>query len=191
MKLWTIQPIEILDIINSKGYFICDISKSDYYEDNNFIKAYDWLNKEMCKRVGPPPNGVFYPVWAWYSRKGVHKKPDLRESAYAKKGTKCVCLEIEIDDSRVLLHDYDDWHFVLNDWYLFYPLNEEEYKKGNAYFENLPYYVKDIVKKKSWENIFNLQKIDNSWSKRGYYIQATFWVLFKKDIKNIVYFTAR
>lgn len=191
MRIWTIQPLDVVDIIKRKGYFICDIKKSEYYTETSFINAYNWLNKEMCKRIGSPPKGVTYPIWAWYSRDGKHKKPDLRESAYAQRGTMCACIELEIDESRVLLHDYDDWHFVLNNWYLFYPLNEEEYQKGTDYFESLPENYQEKVREKSWEHIFDLRKIDNPWTKRGYYIQATFWVLYKKDIVNIQYFKAR
>ena len=31
MILWTTQPKSILDIINDKGVFTCDIAKSEWY----------------------------------------------------------------------------------------------------------------------------------------------------------------
>lgn len=191
MRIWTIQPVKVLDIINKQGYFICDIKQSSFYKDACFIKAYDWLYKRMCEKIGTPPKGVTYPIWAWYMREGKNKKPDLRESGYQKRGTNCVCIELEIDSSRVVLSDFDDWHFVLNNWFLFYPLNEKEYERGTIYFENLSIEEQEKIKEKSWESIFSLKQIDNDWSRRGYNIQATFWVLYKEDIKSIKRFKAR
>ena len=43
-----------------------------------FDEAYKWIALQMEKRVGPPPEGVKFPVWAWYMQNGKHKKPDLR-----------------------------------------------------------------------------------------------------------------
>ena len=47
------------------------------------------------------------------------------------------------------------------------------------------------LKEKSWNSVFSLEKIDNDWSRRGFTIQATFWVLYKKDIVKVQRFKAR
>lgn len=191
MRIWTIQPIEVFEIVNRQGYYFCDINRSSFYKYEDFMNAYNWLCDKMCERIGPPSKGVKYPIWGWYMRHGCHKKPDLRERGHKSKGMDCVCLELEIDPSRIVLSDFDDWHFVLNDWFLFYPTNEEEYNKGMEYIKSLPIKKQKELKEKSWNSVFNLEKIDNDWSRRGFTIQATFWVLYKKDIVKVQRFKAR
>ena len=46
MKLWTVQPQEVISIIEKTGEFICDETKSD----KDFRKAYEWIAKEIDKR---------------------------------------------------------------------------------------------------------------------------------------------
>ncbi|MEW3584057.1 DUF3841 domain-containing protein, partial [[Clostridium] symbiosum] len=40
--------------------------------------------------------------------------------------TKCVCIEFEIDDNKVLLSDFDGWHFVLSNGYYDQSGSEDE-----------------------------------------------------------------
>lgn len=62
----------------------CNLEKSDF----DFCRdQYDWLVKEMKKRIGDPPEGVSYPVWAWYMWEGCRKKPDLEEKDGETAGT--------------------------------------------------------------------------------------------------------
>lgn len=83
MILWAIQPASIYYQIQREGYYHYDESRS---EDNEsiyeFRMAYDWLAGEMCKRIGPPPKGVKYPVWAWYVHNSRRRKPDLRKGSF-------------------------------------------------------------------------------------------------------------
>jgi hypothetical protein len=37
---------------------------------------YDWMVEQMRIRIGNPPPGVRYPVWAWHQWEGKRKKPD-------------------------------------------------------------------------------------------------------------------
>ena len=69
----------------------------------------------MKERIGEPPNGVSYPVWAWYMWEGVRKKPDLRRERWGNgwEGDRFACMEIDIPDDRVLLSDFDDWSLIL------------------------------------------------------------------------------
>lgn len=193
MRLWTIQPVEVYDLIMKEGVYRCDpsIAFTGLAGDREFFEAYSWLVKQMAIKVGPPPENVKFPVWAWHTRKWEHKKPDLRLSAYTKPGTKCVCIELEIPDKDVLLSDFDNWHFVLNNLYFSNAKNEEENDRLDTEFEKLSNSEKKRVKEKSWENIFDLTPIDNDWECRGRYIQATFWELKKEYIRKIQYFTAR
>lgn len=192
MKLWTIQPIEILEEINEKGYFCCNETKAENITgDFSFKSAYDWLVPEMEKRIGKKPNNINYPIWAWHTRDWKRKKPDLRFSAYDKKGTKCVCLEIEIPDNEVVLSDFSAWHFVLNNMYLDDSKNEFEWDKYQKEFNILSQSEQEIAKRNSWQKIFNVTPIKTDWIENGRFIQATFWKLKKENIRKIQYFTAR
>ena len=71
------QPIEIWDMIQNTGVYRCDPAKTSMPE-LLFVEIYEWLIQQMKKKIGIPPEGVQYPVWAWYIQKGKHKKPDLR-----------------------------------------------------------------------------------------------------------------
>ena len=52
MRLWTIQPLAVDEIIRKNGYYVCDISKSPYsLACESFKKAYDWMNEQMAKRI--------------------------------------------------------------------------------------------------------------------------------------------
>ena len=192
MRLWTVQPVEVWDILQKQGYFICNPEKSDYIStDWGFKEPYDWLVNQMELRIGKRPHRVQYPIWAWHTRNWQHKKPDLRTIGLGKKGEKSVCIEIEIPDNQVLLSDYNAWHYVLNKWWFDDSLSEEDWEKKHEWFDSLPYTIQNKIREKSWERIFNITPFKNDWVSNGRYIQATFWILYLKDVKNIRYFTAR
>ena len=133
MKLWTIQTIEVYEEIIKNGVYHCDPGKSDLlkpfdYDLENghqmnaqFFDAYSWMAFQMRKRIGEPPNGVIFPVWAWFQY-DKERKPDLRRERWSNgcPGETLVCINIDIDDSRVLLSDFSAWHHVLNKWPLSY-----------------------------------------------------------------------
>ena len=193
MRLWTIQPVEVLEEINRLGYYICNPKKAMYISDKevNFKSSYDWLIIEMEKRIGKRPNGVSYPVWAWHTRDWQYKKPDLRQAGYDTPGTKCVCIELEVPDNEVVLSDYDVWHFILNDWYFDNSMNEEEWDSKHKYYDRLSPEKKLEKKLKSWQGVFNITPYESDWFCRGRYIQATFWVLKSSYIKKVQYFIAK
>lgn len=76
MRLWTIQPVEVVNILERDGVFTCNPEKSEYY--NDFHDAYLWIAAEMDKRNIQHPDGLKLPLWAWHTRDWKHKKPDLR-----------------------------------------------------------------------------------------------------------------
>ena len=54
MKVWTIQPKEVLDEINNKGVYVCDPDKSEISDGmvlDYFKFGYDWIVSEMDKRI--------------------------------------------------------------------------------------------------------------------------------------------
>ena len=99
MKLWTIQPVEVWREIQDKGVYRCNPSLIPLDLD----EEYKWLIRKMADKIGPPPEGVLYPVWAWYKQNGKHRKPDLRSKrwGYGSGNEDYTCIEIEIPDEKV------------------------------------------------------------------------------------------
>ena len=188
MIVWSIQPINVYEQILKTGYYHCDGRKVDKF----FRESYQWLCKEMIEKIGAPPKGVKYPVWAWHTRNFKHKKPDLRNASYSFRGDKMVCLELQIPDNEILLTDFDAWHFVLNKWYLNTNCwDEETYDKDHECLDSLSQEQREIEIEKSWQGIYNLNPKETDWNCRGKYIQATFWEIKKENIKNVRFFTAK
>lgn len=91
MRLWTIQPVEVVNILERDGVFTCNPEKSEYY--NDFHDAYLWIAVEMDKRNIPHPDGLKLPLWAWHTRDWKHKKPDLRTTGLGTPGKSYACIE--------------------------------------------------------------------------------------------------
>lgn len=188
MRLWTIHPYCIYELIQSKGIYRCKPDFSELLESDNFINAYKWMCNQMKKCIGNPPIETEYPVWAWHSINGQHKRPDMRTGAM-RVFEKSVLMEIEIPDNQVLLTDFDYWHLILNNE-IYHKANNipniafEEWniksEEEDAYYNNLSDEEKVIYKEKSWENIICSE--NKPFSK---YVQATFWELKKDQIKKV------
>lgn len=187
MKLWTIQPVEVYEILQRDGVFVADETKIDMPE---FLGPYKWLCKQLNKKI-PCPVGVTIPIWAWYQFCGKQKKPDLRYSCYAARGTQCVCIELDVPDTEVLLSDFELWHWPLNNWWLDNSTCEEEYDKNHEWFDTLSEEEKQKEREKSWQEIFKLDYVETDWMRRGWEIQAVFWQLKKEYVKKVQFFTAR
>lgn len=189
IKLWTIQPIEIMDIIKTEGKFICNKEKSSFGKD--FKRPYTWMIKQMDKKGILHPENLDLPIWAWYKRNWKQKKPDLREGGYDTRGTKCVCIELIKPIDEVLLSDFETWHYVLNNMYLDTSENEKEWDEQHNWFDSLESSLQIEEKEKSWNRIFDLTPFENEWKRTGCDIQATFWELKEEDIQDIRYFIAK
>jgi len=103
MILWTIQPVEVVEILERDGHFSCKTELSENYED--FRDAYDWIINEMDKRGIARPANTDLPLWAWHTYDWKHKKPDFRTKGLGCRGERCACIEFEIPDEQVLLSD--------------------------------------------------------------------------------------
>lgn len=189
MRLWTIQPEEVYEILKKDGIFTCNQELAVYGED--FKTPYAWMTKKMDERKIPHPNNLTLPIWAWHTRNWKHKKPDLREAAYDKRGTKAVLLEVEIPDKEVLLSDYDEWHFVLNNSWIDDSENEEEWEELHEKFDKLPFTEREKLKKESWNKIFDVTPFESEWRTKGRYIQACFWELKLENVKKVQHFVCR
>ena len=192
MRLWTIQPPEVLDIIEKTGKFICDPEKSYWKDDEYFQRAYSWMMAQMYLHNITRPKNALSPIWAWHTHNWKHKKPDLRRSEFGRRGKKYVCIELEIPDNKVLLSDHYGWHCVLNNDYNNPARTEEKWEILNDRFESIRQgYVRELVKIASWDKIFDVEPFENEFVSNGKYIQAVFWEIKKENIIKVQEFTAR
>ena len=141
----------------------------------------------MDNRNIPHPEKIDLPLWAWYRFDGKNEIPPLTDVFY-KNDYECVCIEFEIPDSQVLLSDFDNWHGVLNQWWLDNSKSEKEWIKMNEWFDTLSFDEQEKIMNESWEKIFDITPIKDEWCSNGQYVQATFWKLEKSMIKNVKYF---
>jgi Domain of unknown function (DUF3841) len=114
MRLWTIQTPDAVTQLERTGVLRC----SPQYVDEHCRAPYGWMCEQMRGRIpdGPPEA---WPVWAWYQWEGqARAMPDLRATGHLPKGSSGVRLELEVDPGKVLLSDFELWHYVLNYWYL-------------------------------------------------------------------------
>lgn len=187
MILWTCQEEAVYNALLKTGVYRCDLNLSSMKDCR---EKYDWLVRQMKQRIGPPPEQVTYPVWAWYQQQGKHRKPDLRRERWAVgcNGERFACLEIEIPDREVLLSDFDAWCIILSDFLI--SDTEQEDRCLEAQYEALSPSEKRRMKEKNWERVFNLSPLNNGWARRGYEIQATFWELRLEQVRDVRFFRA-
>ena len=181
MRLWTIQPEKVFQEIQDTGVYRCDIEQSS----KNWMMQYDWLVSEMKKRIGLPPSGVEYPVWAWKSWQKGRIMPDLRAERwyYGRKNHVFFRLEIEIPDEKVLLSDFDAWGIILNEDWL--SDTEEEDRGIEKIYKSLSPAKQKEMLNENWQRVFDITPFENGWIERGYSVQATFWELKKEQIRKV------
>lgn len=200
MYLWSIQEEEVWELIQDTGIYRCDPYKSDLLKpmqdelagkelDPQFEAAYEWLTKQMEKRVGPRPDGVRFPVWAWYQYSW-KRKPDLRKERWTNGsgGERLACIELDVPDDQVLLSDFNAWHSVLSRW----PISdtEEESDKIHEYLDHADEAEEEVFLQKNWERALDITPFKNDWIRRGEDVQATFWELKKEYVKKVRLFIA-
>lgn len=196
LRLWTIQPLSIYEELLEKGEFA--VFDSEFAKsDPKHLQGYEWLIKQMQRRIGESPYPNQYPIWAWFQYENFKRnKPDMR-SYSLPKGEKHVRLTIELAKSDVLLSDFDKWHNVFS--YQIPVIGSLEFLKsipdedlpylgyGDDLFPDLPKKYQNLIMS-TWTNIFDLN-IGKSWHSKS--IQATFWTLKLSDVKKVEHFTGR
>lgn len=203
MELWTLQHPDVWKALQEDGIWHAKDSLIGFpeEEDSAFVHthyAYKWYAKQMAKRIGPPPKGVHFPIWADFKRFGqMSGKPDMRAERWVYQGS-IDRLHLEIDEKRVLLSDLDDWHAPLNYWYLSKSKKDDD--SFDEWCKTLGVDHRDICNwnkdsfalrevrnkvEQSWLLMFDLDSPrDEDWHfpniKRS--IQATFWELRIEDV---------
>lgn len=182
MVIWTLQPEAAYNQAMETGVYTCDPEQCPMPE---LFDAYRWLSKQMEKRIGPAPEGVEFPIWAWHTRGWWRSKPDLRTERWncGPGNEDYVLLTLDVPDDQVLLSDFDSWHMVLN----CQPItrSEEEFDEMWEELDGMSTSEKAAYLSKNWERVFNITPTENDWISRGSWIQATFWELRKEYIKEV------
>lgn len=174
MILWSTQHRKAYDIMLQTGVLRAD--KNYLLFEGSLIESYRWMASQMKKRIGLPPDGVEFPVWAWYQWDGMRKRPDMRREARAsKKGVPLVLLTVDVPDDKVLLSDFLYWHCVLNNGDIIFPLDWDAV------------YPED-VKRKSWENIFDIECTFDGEEHHSLSTQATMWEIKQEWVQKVEFF---
>lgn len=198
LTLWSIQTPEAWQQIERTGVLHTDKALCQEY----CVESYPWMVEQMERRGLKRPGGCIYPVWAWYQcQNAAQKRPDLRRGGHLEKGMQGVLLTLQMEASRVLLSDFELWHYALNYWYLGETEEESEAfdqemsQQGLDYFREKP--LSDPVAHeritRSWEKIFDLDWAapEIARPREEKMIQATFWELRREDVVKVQQFTAR
>lgn len=168
MRLWTIQSNKAYEKLLKTGSLTCS---REYITEESFIPAYDWLRRQMEKKIGPPPFPDAYPIWTWHTWEGRSGKPDMRRFRTERLSPGgCWRLTLNVPDDLVLLSDFDLWHFPLNGWYLSF--SEADADKHTA--------ASQAEKERSWQLIFRLDLPADDWvvsAEKS--IQGTLWTITK------------
>ena len=183
--LWTIQHEEAYREFERSGVLVANEEFLFCGDDLRF--AYDWLSNQMRDRIGQPPEGIRYPVWAWYQWEGKRKRRDQRLAGYAKRGTPLVQITFEVDVDSFLLSDFDAWHNVLANQYV---ANDEA--DWDRFYEHNPHPEQCDVEP-SWERIFDITRFVPNWDcdPERKSIQATLWKIDIAQVKSVEHFLAK
>lgn len=177
INLQIVLSSEARKALYDKGQLVGDKSRICFEE---FEAAYQWMAGQMLGKIAPPPADVdAWPVWAW-ARKDGTGQVDPNDEEYEDQDLWVLTFEADID--QVVFSDFEDWHCVLNGWYL--PdssVPDEGLKEDEAFCAELegagvewadrpypePFWSRVT---ESWKRIFNVSRDEE-------YVQATFWVL--------------
>lgn len=178
MRLITIQPLDVLAILKKTGRFFCSYAETvDVENESNgdISNAYAWYIDQMRARVGAAPEGVYYPVWAWYK----NDIDSLRDGSWGEAGEIYAVIEFEVEDERVLLSDFDEWHGPLNNAPC---CDGETYEEQRASYDAISAAGEEAVRE-SWSKIFDVSKSEC--------IQATIWELRSEDVIAVETFVSK
>jgi hypothetical protein len=189
MIVWTIHRTSVWLDMQKTGILRCPPD----YDHEHFGPAYNWMAEQMQKRIGPPPDGVKWPVWVWYQYgNGPRRRPDLRGIRHTWATGDMVMMECDIQVDQLLLSHFHAWHSVLGDWHL--PISQQEY---DAYKHDCPDW-RDANgdcperRRQSWGRIFDIDCedtppyegwFDEPFEKR--IIQGTLWEIRLDQVRSV------
>lgn len=196
MILWTIQHFEAWKVAQRAGVLRASEEHSQATDRDTasiFRPAYEWIITEMRRRVGEPPPGVLYPLWAWAQCGNSHApKPDLTEPGHLPPGTPGICIEFEMPGDHVLLSDFDLWHFVFGqNTYIPSTIEVIELPDEFSAIDQHVYSAEEI--RASWNRIFDLDFAahDVAFPRAQKWIQAVMWEMPLRSVRVVDAFIAR
>jgi hypothetical protein len=188
LRLWTLKEYSLWESLNRHGVLYVNPELAD----QDYIEAYDWMRQQMKLRLKHYEG--HYPWWAYH-----RPKPDLRKrfAGTFLPGTRCVRLELEIDEDRVLLSNRSAWEYILmNNSYI--ELTDEEDKAWRddlkqhglkPWASSLPEPLKSR-REDTWQRIFELDLLQGT----GYWmddVQGVFEELRLSDVVKVTEYIAR
>jgi len=99
MRLWTFQTKDSWKTLKRDGV----LHKPSLCNGVTTCVTCNWMADQLTLRVGPSPNGIAHPIWAWYQLRAKHgPNPQMRSESSIYDAERLVLLEIDIPDSAVL-----------------------------------------------------------------------------------------
>ncbi len=161
-----------------------------FLDSPSFLFAYSWLIKKMQERNISYQFNSKNMIWSWFLIDGVNKIDKRKSFTRNFQNKPFALLELDIPEQRLLLSDFDAWHYVLNYW----PINIEEKNINFDFYQHKPYdqdfhkYAHPLEHQKildSWNLIFDLKKSSEILEISSPNVQATFFEIFSNDVKKI------
>lgn len=183
MVLYSYQKPEAVENLKKDGFL--RLVKKDRklttlqdLDNIGFDKAYEFIIHEMSAKFPKKFKDTYYPIWAWYINGG--EIPPTESLDECHKGL--FRLKIEIDDSRVLLSDFDMFCYLAGYGYYF-----DIGKKQHRLYEG-KYGMPDEFFYPNWREMFKLHRKRGNqfcFNYKKESVQATFWELFIEDVTEI------
>lgn len=179
MRMWTAQMPVVDEALRRDGvsYVKKEYLRKKYRETAwVFLTAYDFMTREMAKRV-PRPAEAESPVWVFRDRRRVYC------------GTGSILYELEIPDEEIVLFDLRNWQDILS----LRPLGTEEERQAvladmkrqgagdtTDVFKS-PFYP--LVKKRirdSWGVLLTGPLPDKTWQQGAVWLLKSDWIVSRK-----------
>ncbi len=181
MILYTIQEEFKIKELEETGI----LKSGEKIMENDYLDSYSWIENKMRELLPQPEIECNHPLWSWYKYRG-KRKHDLRFSGNGNRGDELYRIKFEIDDNKVLLTDFSDWHIILNT------------SDTKNYSEMTIEDVDDIDEypKNGWERldnklIYNWDNIILDANSERSDIQATLWYIRQEQVKEIIKFKCK
>ena len=155
---------------------------------NSWFGSYNWIEYKMHVLLPTSDIECIHPIWAWYKYSD-KRKPDLRKSKHLNKGEIGYRIEFKVEDNKVLLTDFSNWHLVLN-------CSNEDLKLSQSSLNIEPDDDIEAYKQEGWKVkdnkfIYNWDDIIVDKNSDLSYIQATLWYVKMEQVKSVKKFKSR
>lgn len=156
------------DIPNLFFYFDNELREINHLD---YIKlAYDFMMREMNRKLGKPDDDIIYPVWFWYRSRGKRRDVKLQDEEEKESADRqqevMYRIDFEIDKKNCLLSDFDLWIQLLNGLWVNVS-NEDNEKDDYKYLIN-NHNINDKTYQETLDRVnrqvFNYNhKVENDW----------------------------